>query len=250
MRLAPAAPPLSWMASLRWPVVERVLATESPESSVVELGCGQGAVGARLARRFAQYTGVEPDELSRSVAAERVAPLGGRVVAALTDLMPGQAAHVLCAFEVMEHIEDDREALRHLVERAGRPGSLVILSVPADPHRYSATDELVGHYRRYTDGQLVDLLRAAGLTQIHHRRYGFPLAYALEDVRDVIARRRLRRAGADRLEMETRSHGSGRLLQPSRSWETPARRALTAPFLALQDLAPQRGPCLLGWARV
>lgn len=239
-------PPLSWMASLRWPIVQSVLGREARSSTVLEPGCGQGAIGSRLAEMFDGYVGVEPDEQSRTVARTRVEPLGGTVVADLADA-PDLRADVLCAFEVLEHIEDDLGALRAWLTRA-RPGALAVFSVPADPHRFSTTDELVGHYRRYTDDGLAQLLRDAGLEQVHLRRYGMPLGYALEDVRDLIARRKL--AGTAQDSMDSRSHGSGRLLQPTRAWERPVRRALTAPFLLAQDVFPRRGPCLVGWARV
>jgi len=234
------------MASLRWPIARSVLAGEPRGSTVLELGCGQGAIGSRLAEMFDGYVGVEPDDESRAVAAARVGPHGGTVRAALEDGPPVRA-DIVCAFEVLEHIEDDEEALRDWLAHA-RPGALALFSVPADPHRFSATDALVGHYRRYTDDAFAGLLRRAGLSSVHLRRYGMPLGYALEDVRDLIARRKL--AGTEQSSMDVRSHGSGRLLQPRRAWERPARRALTAPFLLAQDLFPHRGPCLVGSARV
>lgn len=241
----PTLPPLTWMASLRWPVVETVLRREPAGSRVLEFGCGQGAAAARLARMFQDYTGVEPDPESAAVAAQRVEPSGGRILS--EPPADGDPADIVCAFEVLEHIEDDAGALGAWLAHA-RPGALAVFSVPADPDRFSITDELVGHYRRYTDESLAALLRGAGLQSVHLRRYGFPLGYVLEDVRSKLAERRIGDRSA--ASMQTRSHGSGRLFQPRSSWQTPVRRALTAPFLLAQDLAPQRGPCLVAWARV
>lgn len=243
---SPAYPPLSWMAGLRWPIVARVLLQEPPGSSVLELGCGEGAAGARLAARFHDYVGVEPDASSARVARERVAPVGGRVVHDLAEIGDRRPADVLCAFEVLEHVEDDGAVLREWLGHAA-PGARLVFSVPADPHRYSTTDRLVGHYRRYTDEALRALLEGAGVTDVTLRRYAFPLGYVLEDVRDLIARRRL--AGTADRSMEHRSHGSGRLLQPRAAWQEPVRRALLAPFRLLQDAAPGRGPCLVAWGR-
>lgn len=234
------------MAGLRWPIISRVLAQEPPGSSVLELGCGEGAAGARLVARFHDYVGVEPDEFSAQVARERVAPSGGRVVHDLAEIGERPPVDVLCAFEVLEHVEDDAAVLRDWLSHA-RPGARLVFSVPADPHRYSTTDRLVGHYRRYTDDALRTLLEDAGVTEVTLRRYAFPLGYVLEDVRDLIARRRL--AGTADDTMEHRSHGSGRLLQPHATWQEPVRRALLAPFRLLQELVPGRGPCLVVWGR-
>ena len=76
-RPAPA-PPLMPRAWLRWDVVERLLDGLRPPT-VLEIGCGQGAMGARLARR-AEYLGVEPDPTSCAVARTRVTAAGGTVV--------------------------------------------------------------------------------------------------------------------------------------------------------------------------
>jgi len=243
-----SAPPLSWMASLRWPIIEKALRAESQASTVVEIGCGQGAVGARLAAHFAGYVGIEPDARSAEVAAGRVAEHGGVVHDSLDRFEGTGQAGVLCAFEVLEHIDDDLGSLRSWLTYTS-PGALVVVSVPADPERFGETDRLVGHFRRYTDAGLTDLLRGAGLTSIRVRRYGYPLGYVLEDVRNrVLARRGV--AVDDEVSMDERSHGSGRLLQPQRPWEGTVRSVLTAPFRVWQDARPTSGPGLLATARV
>jgi SAM-dependent methyltransferase len=239
-------PPLSWMANLRWPLIEAALRPVADDVPVLEIGCGQGAVGSRLAARFSSYTGVEPDPESAALARERVEPCGGRIVSDLTEY-DGPPAGVLCAFEVLEHLEDDLDALRSWV-RSAAPGALVVVSVPADPHRFTTTDTLVGHFRRYTDDALRGLLEGAGLEHVTLRRYGFPVAYVLEDVRNVIASRRF--AGTADDPIEDRSHTSGRLLQPRRQWEGAARRLVTKPFRVWQDAVPGRGPGLVAAGRV
>ena len=66
-------PPLTPYASLRWDVVRRLLPRE--RSRVLEVGCGQGAVGVRLAAGH-DYTGVELDGESVEVARRRLADAG------------------------------------------------------------------------------------------------------------------------------------------------------------------------------
>src|SRR5688500_3683867 len=151
-----AAPPLTARARLRWAVVGPLLGRLAP-TSILELGWGQGGFGARLAG-LAGYTGVEPDESSWAVASERVTPLGGTVLHGDHRKVPEDATFdLVCAFEVLEHIADDRTTLAEWVPFA-RPGGHVLLSVPAGPERFGPSDELVGHYRRYTPAQLAGLM--------------------------------------------------------------------------------------------
>lgn len=70
-----AEPPFAPHAALRWHIARRLIVAQRP-ASIVELGCGLGAVGTRLVR-MARYCAAEPDERSFAVAHRRIAPLGG-----------------------------------------------------------------------------------------------------------------------------------------------------------------------------
>jgi SAM-dependent methyltransferase len=69
---------------------------------------------------------------------------------------------LVCAFDIVEHVEDDRRVLGEL-GRVARDGARVILSVPLHPARWSGFDTLVGHVRRYDPDDLVALLATQGL---------------------------------------------------------------------------------------
>jgi hypothetical protein len=70
----------------------------------------------------------------------------------------GHSAAVL--LNVLEHIDDDVEALR----KARRLAARVIVLVPAFPFAMSRFDREIGHHRRYTKPTLSAAARAAGLT--------------------------------------------------------------------------------------
>lgn len=238
-------PPLTPMARLRWDVVRRLL-PERP-SRVLEVGCGQGAVAVRLAARH-DYTGVELDEASSGVARERMASAGlsGRIVHGPAEELPdAEQFDMVCAFEVLEHIDDDGAALKSWVSRV-RPGGTVLLSVPAWQSRFGPMDETVGHFRRYSPEQMEQVLRDAGLTDIRTRLYGMPLGYLLEAVRNQIARRR---AGMREESVEERTSRSGRLLQPS---DVAGGLVMVGawPFQMVQRAFPTTGTGLVAWARV
>lgn len=224
-RRPPASgPALTLNAWLRWDVVRRVIA-DLPVASVLEVGCGQGAVGARLAERY-DYVGYEPDPASFARAERRIAARG-TVVNAPLPARPTRGFDLVCAFEVLEHIDDDAAAIAAWAEWLA-PGGALLLSVPASPERFGPADEAVGHYRRYEPDAIRDLLTAAGLTEPRVWRYGVPLGYLLEAARDRMAARR--RRNGSRAE---RTAASGRWGQPpdSLAWLT---RWATLPFRLAQ----------------
>lgn len=71
----------------------------------------------------------------------------------------------LYALNVLEHIEDDRRALRHAYQLL-RPGGRILILVPAYPWLYNGFDHQLQHYRRYTRAQLAGRFAEAGIPLI------------------------------------------------------------------------------------
>lgn len=233
----PPPAPLAIRAWLRYDVVARILRQLNPRT-VLEIGCGQGAFGSRLAGTV-DYLGAEPDPDSFAVARARIEPRGGTVVNGTHDAAPaGRTYDVVCAFEVLEHIEDDRAALADWV-RFIRPGGHLVLSVPAFRKRFGPMDEHAGHFRRYERDELVARLHEAGLADVTVTAYAWPLGYALELVRNRIDAKKL--AAAAGRPVEELTAASGRTFQPSGHVAGRAIQAATAPFRVMQRLRPTRG---------
>lgn len=223
----PAFPPLALNAWLRYDLIRRALADVPPGAAVLEIGAGQGALGARLARCY-RYTGVEPDPASARIARRRIEAEGGRFVEGTSHALHGEEVfRVVCAFEVLEHLEDDAGALRSWVRHLA-PGGMLLLSVPAFQSRFAAADEAVGHYRRYDPDSLHERLTQTSLTDIQVWVTGFPFGVVLEMGRNFIATLRPKTGT-----MAARTLASGRLLQPPAAlgWAT---QAVTWPFRWLQ----------------
>lgn len=238
-------PPLSPNASLRYDVIRRLLPVGP--AAVLEVGCGMGGVGARLAQRY-RYVGLEPDPASYQVAVRRIAAAGGTGEvrnADLSGLRAGELFDLVCAFEVLEHIEEDETALKEWVARL-KPGGQLLLSTPAYQHRFGPADTMAGHFRRYDPALMSDRLTGAGLVDQRIVLYGMPLGYLLEAARNAIGRRRTSRADGD---MAERTSGSGRLLQPDSRLVGVAITVGTSPFRLIQRAFPNRGPGLVASGR-
>ncbi len=258
-------PPLAANAWLRWDVTRRLVPAEA--RSVLEIGCGGGGFGARLSVGR-DYLGVEPDEQSSATARARIAAAGagGEIrTGTVEDVVDGDRRFdLVCAFEVLEHLEDDEAALVDWVQRV-HPGGWLLLSTPAFQARYAAWDEVVGHYRRYEPEQLRALLEAQGLVDVEVVVYGAPLGYPLEAARNALGRRRLRRSSAvtapvtapaaapaphpDADTMKQLTSVSGRLFQPSGAVSGLLAQAGTAPFRLVQRRLPRSGTGLVARGR-
>lgn len=99
-------------------------------------------------------------------------------------------ARLLTAFDVIEHLEDDRAGLREF-HRVLADGGALFLSVPAYAWAWSEHDVRSGHHRRYTRRQVVRLLEQEGF-EVHRATYAFagtfPL-FAFDRVTSRFARR-------------------------------------------------------------
>ena len=242
----PAVPvaPLTPRAALRWPLIKRAMRRTRP-ATTLEIGCGQGSMGARLVGLTPSFTAVEPDVSSYLIARDRIGIRGGEVLNCTSDELPGeQSFDMVCAFEVLEHLADDAAALAAWAPKVQLGGHL-LLSVPAWQHMFGPWDEAVGHYRRYSPDELADKLRAAGFEPVLIGLYGWPLAFALEAIRNRVA------DGSPQQEDSTadQTAHSGRWLQPTKRVSDIVITVGIFPFQVLQRLMPGKGNGIVALAR-
>jgi SAM-dependent methyltransferase len=76
---------------------------------------------------------------------------------------PAGIADTITCINVLEHIEQDVAALKHM-KHFLRKGGKVVIFVPALPEIYGTLDSLVDHHRRYTKKTLKTALENAGFT--------------------------------------------------------------------------------------
>lgn len=171
-----------WWYRARREVIAALIRRVAPpprDAQVLEIGCGTGHNLAMLGE-FGHVEGLELDERARSVAEGR---LGRSVMSApLPELagVPQRHYDLIGAFDVIEHIDDDRAALQSIAERLKADGKLV-LTVPAHPWMWSAHDVVNHHRRRYSKRALRELIEGSPL-RLHALGYFnsllFPLALA------------------------------------------------------------------------
>jgi SAM-dependent methyltransferase len=94
-----------------------------------------------------------------------------RVRVEAIDLEHAPDAHhsAVVALNVLEHVADDRGALRSAA-RLVRPGGRIVMFVPAFGFAAGRFDRMIGHYRRYTIGTVSGAFTGAGL-ELESARY-------------------------------------------------------------------------------
>jgi SAM-dependent methyltransferase len=167
-------------------------AADAAPARVLDVGCGEGIVAERFARLLSEATilGVDADDVRLRIAWERRG-LGNLsfATASAYDLPFGEASFdLVCAFEVLEHLERPRDALAEMA-RVSRQSLLV--SVPREPHwqlshlvagrnlrRFGDTPGHINHWSRAAFASLI-----SDYGQVTRVRSSFPWTLAAVDVR-------------------------------------------------------------------
>lgn len=232
----PALPDAGWVPAPRY-LLRRArimsMVSDLRPGQALDVGCGPGALMAELAGRGFACTGLETSPAAHALAGLLHQTSGVDMVDAPGTDWSGRF-DLLCAFEVLEHIEDDRAALESWLDWLA-PGGTVLLSMPAHPEAWNSYDAYVGHYRRYTRADMIALADACGLEVEVLECYGYPLANIMEKVR-VFAYARKARENADAsMDTATGQSGVNRPIE-SKAWPLlahgPGRWAMNAAIVA------------------
>ncbi len=146
-----------WWFKGRREILRSVIAdlplSESPR--ILEIGAGTGG-NLTMLSQFGSVKATEMDDYARSFARQRTEERVDIRQGSLPDGIPfDDEFDLVCLFDVLEHVERDLDSLR-AIARLVSPAGCLLLTVPAYSWLWSAHDERLGHFRRYT---------AAGLTR-------------------------------------------------------------------------------------
>lgn len=144
-----------------WPLLSELAASAS---SRLEVGPG---LRPRLPLPGTYFADVSPPALAHFKAHHALVARGE--ITALP--FPDDAFDLVCAFDIVEHVEDDTQVFRELA-RVARDGAAIVFSVPLQPERWSSFDALVGHVRRYDTTELMQLLHQHALVLERSAIYG------------------------------------------------------------------------------
>jgi len=84
---------------------------------------------------------------------------------------PDRTFDLVCALDVIEHVDDDRRVFGE-ISRVLKPGGVLICSVPLHARCWTRFDDWVGHVRRYEPSDLLALLSGHGFRVDKSAAYG------------------------------------------------------------------------------
>lgn len=139
-------------------IVQRHL-VPTGKTKFLEIGCGTGDFIQQIAHnKNLEITGSEI-YLKGLVYAKKNLPSVDFVQFDVTQGKIGEQFHIITAFDVIEHIENDNAALFNISQMLNKDGILIV-SVPQHMFLWSKLDEIVKHKRRYSRRDLVAKLKA------------------------------------------------------------------------------------------
>lgn len=136
---------------------------------VLEVGAGIGTITQEIERGREQVIALEMDpfyvDRLKNLFRDRphVRPMLSEVASTDWAGLKREGIDTVVLSNVLEHIEDDAQAIRNFRQVLPVGGTLLIL-VPALPALFGAMDEAVGHFRRYTKRSLAEVITRNGFS--------------------------------------------------------------------------------------
>lgn len=174
-------------------LIVRALGKYFPHArSLLEIGCGTGMVLQAVHENFPGLATSGSDLFVEGLPFARARlPRANLMQMDATRIPFTDEFDVIGAFDVVEHIDDDRAVL-HEIHRAIVTGGGAVFTVPQHPWLWSFQDELACHVRRYRCGELEGKLRESGFRVVYSTSFVTLLLPLM-----AASRRRAPKAGGD-----------------------------------------------------
>jgi SAM-dependent methyltransferase len=122
------------------------------KGDILEVGAGMGNFTSKLSK-YGKVTAIDYDPNYKNANFGDIEK--GKYFFANT-----KKFDVIVCMNVLEHIKDDKRALKNMYELL-KPNGKLILLVPAFNFAYSKLDKNLGHFRRYSQGEVEKKLLAS-----------------------------------------------------------------------------------------
>ena len=155
---------------------------------LVDCGAGTGIFADEM-RKVCDVLALDDFEESLELLRKRLGENNVRKGSCTALPLPDASVDVLTALDVIEHVADDRAALREFL-RVLRPGGIAVITVPALMALWSDWDVTLRHFRRYTRSSLLEIIPPE--FQVLHTNYinvaVLPLVFAVRKWRSLKSR--------------------------------------------------------------
>lgn len=152
-----------WWFQGRLDIVMKLIHTYAQHTNhakILDVGCGTGMVLQAL-QAYGTVWGIDKSEKAIRYSKEKVP--GARVyIASFPEHMPNAQFDIITVLDVLEHIDQDRQALSKLTHML-KPGGIVVITAPAYKFLWTSHDDMNEHKRRYTVPELKEKVLEASL---------------------------------------------------------------------------------------
>jgi ubiquinone/menaquinone biosynthesis C-methylase UbiE len=146
------------------------------EALLLEVGCSSGYLLQDFQKYFPNLNIIGSDYLAEPL--KKLSIHCPKIPLLQFDLqncpLPDDSVDGVVALNVLEHIEKDELALKHLY-RILKPGGIMHIEVPAGQNLYDIYDEYLLHHRRYSLMGIEDKVKVAGFKILNSTHLGFSI---------------------------------------------------------------------------
>lgn len=153
--------------------LDKLIDSYNIQGPFLDVGCGIGDVSVHLAKKGFTGTALDMSEQAFEAAKKNLSAFNAVSVENMSLFEMEGSFKTVLAMDVIEHIENDIDALKKSASLLNDQGHLV-LSVPTNPKEWRWDDDFYGHVRRYSKEELNEKLLSCGFEVIDILDFTFP----------------------------------------------------------------------------
>jgi SAM-dependent methyltransferase len=160
---------------------------------ILEIGCGSGG-NFKMLSGFGEVYGMDLSKEALAVARDKAVNSDNVKDGCFpsTDPFICKKFDLICLFDVLEHLDNDYDALVSL-KKYCKSGTKIMITVPAYKWLWSAHDDYIHHKKRYTMHGISRLIKHSGFNVIYSTYYNtllFPLLVIVRIISTTIKNKR------------------------------------------------------------